>query len=253
MFYQKEENNRRACITLSPAEAKRLIAEAVAGLPEVKNALQNGWIIVAGGTTNAYIARLLTGENVDINRYTAGRIEQSILTSTPKEERLKPVILQNGNPVEITIKDALQNLKAGDVFIKGANAVDVQGNIGILVSNENGGTIGSVWGAVMARGVDFICPVGLEKLIASVPEAAAASGQNKFMYCHGNPVGLLAVTGAKVVTEVEAIRALYQVEAVHIASGGILDSEGAVVLSLAGEEGKIKSAWEGINTIKGQS
>ncbi len=253
MFYKKENNIRRACITLTPGESKRLIAQAVAGLPEVQNALQKGWIIIAGGTTNAYIARLLTGENLDIDRYTAGRIEQSILTSTPKELRLKPVILQNGQPVEISIKDALPHLKAGDVFIKGANAVDPQGNIGILVSNENGGTIGAVWGTVMARGVDFISPVGLEKLIASVPEAAAASGQNRFLYCHGNPVGLLSVIGAKVVTEVEAIRELYQVEAVHIASGGILGSEGAVVLALAGEEQQIKLAWEGINAIKGQN
>jgi len=250
MFYQNESLNCRACIVLKPAESKKLIAQAVAALPEVQKAKLEGWLIIAGGTTNAYLARLLTGEEIDIYRYTAGRVQRGILTSTPKEQRLKPVIFKCGQIVDISIKEALPNLGAGDMFIKGANAVDAQGNIGILVSNDSGGTIGSVWGTVLARGLEFICPIGLEKLIPSVPAAAAAAGQKKFLHCHGNPVGLLPVVGAKVITEIEAIRILFQVEAVHIASGGILGSEGSVVLSILGEEENINHAWERINLLK---
>ena len=41
---------------LTVAESKRLIAKAVAQMPIVKNALENGMVIVIKGTTNAYVA-----------------------------------------------------------------------------------------------------------------------------------------------------------------------------------------------------
>ena len=38
---------------LTVAESKRLIAKGVAALPEIQNAMQEGMVVVATGTTNA--------------------------------------------------------------------------------------------------------------------------------------------------------------------------------------------------------
>ena len=48
----------------------------------------------------------------------------------------------------------------GDAIVKGANAVDATGTIGILLSNENGGAIGAVFGPASARGIPIISPGG---------------------------------------------------------------------------------------------
>lgn len=240
----------RALVVFKPVESKRLIAKAVSEIPAVKAALQNGYIIIAGGTTNAYISRLLTGSDIDIYRYTAGWIHDGKLATTPKETRLKPIILHRGKQSEKSLKEAIEDFTANDVFIKGANAVDPQGMAGILAASGFGGTIGTVWGTVLARGAHFICPVGLEKLIPSVPAAAKVSGQLKFQYIMGTPSGLLAIAGAEIITEIEAFRVLYGLEAVHIASGGVDGSEGSVVLSVSGAKTSLQKMWEDIKNIK---
>jgi hypothetical protein len=137
-----------------------------------------------------------------------------------------------------------------DVFIKGANAVDPQGNVGVLAANPRGGTVGIFWPTVIARGANLICPVGLEKLIPSVETACIETGQEKLTYSMGLKVGLLPLAGAKVVTEIQALELLYQVQATHIASGGISGSEGSVVLSVKGEKVQIEKMWKEINQIK---
>lgn len=42
---------------LTVSESKRLIAKGVAALPEVKRAMEEGMVVVATGTTNAYVLR----------------------------------------------------------------------------------------------------------------------------------------------------------------------------------------------------
>ena len=41
---------------LTPAAGKKLIAKGIASLPEVREALKNGTILIIGGTTNAEVA-----------------------------------------------------------------------------------------------------------------------------------------------------------------------------------------------------
>ena len=59
---------------LTVAESKRLIAKAVVQMPIVKNALENGTVIVIKGTTNAYIAEELTGKKADHAAFVTGRV-----------------------------------------------------------------------------------------------------------------------------------------------------------------------------------
>lgn len=250
MFYKKTEDFFRASVVFKPEESKKLIARAIAGLPEVSRALDDGIVIVAGGTTNAYIARELTRQDIDINRFTAGRIFNGILDATPIEERLKPVILVKGQRIEMPMSEALDKFTGNDVFIKGANAVDPEGNAGVLAASEVGGTVGAFWALAVSRGANVICPVGLEKLIPSVPRAVMEAGQDKFDFNMGKKVGLLQLSGARVVTEIEAMEILYGLEAVQIAAGGIGGSEGSVVLSVKGDESALKTMWNDLKELK---
>jgi hypothetical protein len=140
----------------------------------------------------------------------------------------------------------------GDAIVKGANAVDPTGTVGILLSNENGGAIGSVLGPASARGIPIICPVGLEKQVPGVAEAAGGWGQSTLDYCMGVRVGYLAVTSALVVTEIQALAVLAGVRARCVGCGGIAGNEGAVILLLEGSEPNFGEAVGLIESVKGE-
>ena len=53
---------------------------------------------------------------------------------------------------------------------------------------------------------------------------------------------MIPLTGAKVVTEITALNILAGVEAVHVASGGVSGSEGAVVLVAEGSKEAMNKA-----------
>ncbi|MBT9176177.1 MAG: hypothetical protein DDT20_00483 [Firmicutes bacterium] len=228
---------RAITFVLTPAASKRLIAKAVVSMPEVQRARKQGRLIVAGGITNAYIAEELTGEQVDKARYTAGLVTESKWSLTPPETRLKPLAFEAGQISQRTWPEVLQDFTVLDVFVKGGNALDPEGNVGVLVGGKNGGTIGAAYGHLVALGAHLILPVGLEKLIPSVAEAARALGQLPLDAPYGMPCGLFPVAYGTVVTEVEALRLLYGLKAVHVHSGGVGGSEGAVGLVAHGDEG----------------
>jgi hypothetical protein len=160
--------------------------------------------------------------------------------------------LIKGKIADISLEEALKSFAGTDVFLKGANAVDAEGNVGVLAANPQGGTVGASWAIVRARGGHLICPVGLEKLIPSVQKACEESGQERFQLSMGYKVSLMPLAGAKVVTEIQALKILYDLEATHIASGGILGSEGAVVLSVKGERDNLELMWKEMDYIKSQ-
>ncbi|MBT7078687.1 MAG: hypothetical protein HN926_04900 [Chloroflexi bacterium] len=68
----------------------------------------------------------------------------------------------------------------------------------------------------------------------------------------GQSAGFMPVVNAQVVTEIEALNILTGVTATHVASGGVAGSEGAVVLSLSGEESVVREAFELLEGIKGE-
>ncbi|MBO8126995.1 MAG: hypothetical protein H0Z38_07145 [Firmicutes bacterium] len=238
-----------ALVVLRPWESKRLIGKAVAQLPQVKKAMEQGYILIAGGTTNGFVAEELTGRKIDKANYTIGKIDGGELTNNSVETAVKPIVLKDGQPIKATFPEVLPKLGARDVFIKGANAIDTDGVAGILVSSPTGGTIGQAWGRLVAAGVNLIIPVGLEKLVPSVTLAASYCGQDRFAYSTGRTCGLAPVTGGLIITELEALDILFDVDAVHVASGGLGDSQGSVVISFSGEEEKVKAAFD---FIKGE-
>ncbi len=247
-----EEELVSGIAVLTPAESKRLIAKAVAVLPEVRKAMKKGRVAIAGGTTNAFVAEELLGVSISKVNYTAGIISGGELGVTANVGRLQPYILVDGQVVDVRYQDIIKEFEAGDVFIKGANAVDAQGNAGVIVAGDSGGTIGTVWPTLVARGSHLIMPVGLEKLVPSVIEASERCGIGRFEYATGYPVGLIPIVNGQVVTEIQALEILAGVVSTHVASGGVGGSEGSVVLAIAGTEEDVAHAFELIRSIKGE-
>ena len=238
-------------VVLTPAESKRLLSLAVVGMPEVQHALSRGRLIIGHGTTNACIVEELQDKSISKWRYSAGVIVDGSLGVTENESRLPPLALKHGRPFEGDWIQLLHEFDHQDVFIKGGNAIDPDGNVGVLLGSPVGGTVGQVLGVIAARGARLISPVGLEKLIPDVIEAARHCGSGRLERCDGIPVGMAVLTNAMLITEIEAFELLCGVQAWHVASGGIGGSEGAVTLALSGSEECIARAIELAESVSG--
>lgn len=244
----------RALFVFAPAESKRFIAKAVAQLPEVTRAGKDGEIVIGHGSTNVYVAEEIFGECPERDKFLSGLIIHRTLCVTQAEEKPPLLVLRKGVRVApgSTMEETLRSFDGDSVFIKGANAVDPEGNVGVFVAHPEGGTIGWSYGILSARGSHLIVPVGLEKLVPSVRRAARACGQDTFYYCQGIKIGMIPIINARVVTELDAFRILFDLEAVHIGGGGSKDSEGAVVVVASGDQERLDRAIALIEAIKGE-
>ena len=246
------DDRTHALVNILPRESKRLIAKGVLELPEVKRVLAQGWFVVSRGITPSYILEEITGSEFDNPNCTAGIITEGRMASVHEDDRLGPWVFRDGKLDETPAPEALRQFQARDVSIKGANAVDPDGNIGVFAADGAGGTVGGIWPTLPARGSHWVAPVSLERLIPSVIEAARHCGNHLWDYTMGQSAGFMPVVNAQVVTEIEALALLTGVTAVHIGSGGVAGSEGAVMLALEGESKVVESAFELIESIKGE-
>jgi len=244
----------RALFVFTPPESKRFIAKAVARLPAVERARADGEVAIGHGSTNVCVAEEIFGECVKRDRYLSGLVLNHILCVTQAEEKPQMLMWRKGllNAPAATMAETLKDFGADSVFIKGANAVDAEGNVGVLVANPAGGTIGWSYGILSARGCHLIVPVGLEKLVPSVREAARSCGQDTLYYCEGIRVGMIPIVNATVVTEIEAFRILFDLRAVHVGGGGMMQSQGSVVIVAEGDKEKLDRAIALIESIKGE-
>lgn len=233
-------------VVLTTAAGKRLIARAIAKHPAIQAALQSGTIVIVAGTTNGYVAEeilSLIGQSDSFNRKRFFRgITPSPSRMTTETGRLPDETEFPGDVVIVkgkwqhgkTIFDTADDLKQGDVILKGANAIDMsQMRAAILIGHPKGGTIAVALQAVIGRRVRLILPVGLEKRIsgnldeiASRLNAPEASGPR-----------LLPVSG-EVFTEIEAITILSGATAELVAGGGVCGAEGSIRLAISGGTSK---------------
>jgi hypothetical protein len=243
-----------AIFVFTPSESKRLIAKAVARLPEVQKAKEEGEIVIGHGSTNVRVAEEILGACPKRANFISGLIVNGTLCVTQAEEKPPMIVLRKGKlvPPEATMEDVLQNFGADSVFIKGANAVDPAGNAGVFVAHPSGGTIGYAGGILSARGCRLIVPIGLEKLVPSIPEATRLCGQDTFYYSQGIRVGMVPLMNAKVVTEVEAFRILFKLTARQVGGGGLNGSEGSAIFVAEGKKEDLDQAIALIEGIKGE-
>ncbi|NQW17845.1 MAG: hypothetical protein HQ478_10220 [Chloroflexi bacterium] len=246
------DDRYHAVVVLVPAESKRLIAKGTVRVPEIERVMKDGWFIISRGITPAYVLEEIVGEAEPKQNYTAGIITQGRLGTIVPEDQVGPWVFKDGKLVDVPAPEALGQMEAKDVSIKGANAVDPHGNIGVFAGDGAGGTVGGIWGTLTARGAHWIAPVSLERLIPDVIDAHFHAGNHLWDLTMGQAAGFMPVVTAKVVTEIQALEILTGVTAVHIASGGVGGSEGAVMLALEGDKETVTAAFELCESIKGE-
>jgi hypothetical protein len=244
----------KAAFTLIPSESRRLIAKAVVRMEQVKIAKEKAYVILNGGTTNGFIAQELLGlRDLEPQKFTAGTNTHRLLCVTDADKRTPfPIILYKGERSSKTLPEALEDFHIETVLIKGANAIDPEGNVGVITSGFDGGTIGATYGTATSQGLKYIFAVGLEKMVSSVKEAAAWTGAKTLDYTIGADFGMYCIPNGTIVTETEALKILAHVEAKHVASGGVGESAGSVVLVIEGEEPHVKKAISIVESIKGE-
>ncbi len=259
MFYEVNvpdpgKDKVAALITLNPAASRRLIAKAAVALPEVQAAMKKGYIIIARGITAAYVSEELFNIKVDPkSQQTAGLVVKGATNANTAPPPCTMHVVRDGKVVENADSNVeILNFGPNDVFIKGANAVDPEGNAGIMASSLKGGTWGMFTPIVTGRNSHLIITVGLEKLVSSVMEASRHSGVYYYKWSLGLPAKLVPAITGKVVTEIQALGVLAGVKAYHVCSGGVGGSEGAVTLSIEGTEANVKKAFDIVTSIKNE-
>lgn len=242
-----------AQVVLTPAESKRLIARGVVASTTVQAALKAGIVAVGKGTTNSYVVEELLGKPIDKQRYVTGlRLPVKADRAWIPEGRLDDVVLKEGKPVDgATTTGIISQMTRGDVFVKGANAVEPSRKMaGIYLGHSAGGTIGAVCGTIAARGIRLVIPVGLEKLVCSSIADLAAQIQAA-VYESGEQAGFMPVCG-EIITEIEALQILHGVTAMHMGSGGVGGAEGSVHLLIEGDKENVSAAVAHIGQIQGE-
>ncbi len=254
----------RAQVSLTPTESKKLLAKALAEMVPVKKALEKGLVVIHPSSTTLFLIEELLGKRPGgiwvygmiipkgtcFSRERRNQVKQSL--NQLKQEAKGPWVLEKGSfQTGLPLSSILDKMSKEDVYIKGASAIYPEGKVGVLYAAKAAGSIGIVSRASKNKGFTIFLPVGLEKLIPnSIGKATQFASRTQTDMAMGTPVGLLPVAG-KVVTEVEAIRILCDVEAVVIAAGGLGGAEGSVTLVIKGSEEKVGKAFRLINAVKG--
>jgi hypothetical protein len=256
-----------AQIVLTPAESKKLIAKAIARLEIVQEATSKGIIALHPSSSTYFIVEELTGSKPKTNYWVCGVVtpkgmcvEMAMAVGiglTPHEERTDPGDLQGTWVIEKgklggkeKISSLLYRMTPADVYVKGVNALDREGNVGVLFGLE--GSMGLIQAARKKRKFTIIYPAGMEKLIPlPVKEAAKEAMFTRYESGMGMPVGLYPCPTGVTVNEVRAIEILSGASAIPIASGGLGGAEGAVTLVLKGKSGAVKKALDFVEQSKG--
>jgi len=247
------ENLTQAQVVLTVAESKRLIAKGVAQMPIVKAALSNGLVSIAKGTTNGYVAEEIFGKPLDKMAYTLGMVYPAKYKGAKRSKQgLDEITLRNGKVVEdMDVEEAAEELKVGDVFIKGGNALDYQNKVaGVMIGAPNGGTTGKAMRYVIARKAHLVVPIGLEKLVYY--DIRKLSRMLRENVASLNWVPSMWPLEGHIVTEIEALKILANVEATLVGAGGIGGAEGAVRLLLRGRKEDVKKALDLVAQIQGE-
>jgi len=120
----------------------------------------------------------------------------------------------------------------------------------VLIGHATGGTVGATIGRIMARRIQLVIPVGLEK---SVPvDLAAAALRVNLADDERNYVPCLWPVSGHIFTEIEAIKTLTGAEVMPIGAGGIAGAEGSVRLLITGTREQLDEAEKIITGLRGE-
>jgi len=245
---------------LTPASGKRLIGKAMASHPAILAALESGTIVIVAGTTNGYVAeevllRIGQTEGYEKKRFFRGVVLPPSGAGTesggPAEHSPFPgdVVVSRGKWLQgKTIFDVVDDLREGDVIVKGANALDVsRRRAAVLIGDPKGGTIGAAIQAVIGRRVRLILPVGLEKRVVEDLDTLAA----KLNAPGAHGPRLWPVPGL-VFTELDAVTLLTGATAELVAAGGVGGAEGSIRIAVGGNAEQLEAAASLIKSLRSE-
>jgi len=237
-------------VSLTVNEAKRIIAKGIAMLPEVKKALKSGKIFLKGGTTVSAVCEEFIGKPMLI----AGRISPRGTTmANTYSGKFHCALIENGKlrAIDEILEETAARLSGKDVFVIGANAIDVYGNAAMMHGVALGGKPARVISGLMSEISHVIVAVGLEKLVpGSVTDIIVKTGRKEVDASMGMAVGLTPIVG-QIITEKEAISLLGDVCCTVIGKGGIFGAEGGTTMQIDGGKREVEKIFQIIQTVKG--
>jgi hypothetical protein len=260
----------RAQVTLTPSESKKLLAKSLMVMDSIKRARHGGLLVIHPSSTTLFLVEELIGKRPE-GMWACGVVvpkgmclswevlESGFFRQTPSKGGAQDMrefpfswVLDKGEfHTGIPLGSLLERMGKEDVYVKGANAIDPEGKVGVLYGAKGAGTIGKVIAASRRRGFEIILPVGLEKLIPTpIADASKVASREGTDVAMGTPVGLIPVAG-EVVTEVNAIDILSKAQAVVVAAGGLGGAEGSVTLVMRGSTDEVNRALKVVKDVKG--
>ena len=258
----------KAEIVLTASESKKLLADAIVEMDVFKHARKRGLIVIHPSSSTWFILERLV-EEVPKGIWLVGMVVPRGLCIEGKmlEHRKRDYLPQtsdfrlswafrDGKLEEgLPLSKLLEEMDENDLYIKGVNAIDTQGNVGVLHARAGAGTIGKAVAACKKRHFNIVIPVGFQKLVpGSIMENSKSVGVPESIDSSmGIRVGLYPISRERVtvVTEVDALKILTGVKAIVISCGGLAGAEGAVVLLIKGEETQVNKTLNIIDKIKG--
>jgi hypothetical protein len=231
---------------------KRLIGKAMADHAHIKPVLKKGTLVVIAGTTNGYVAEEILKVLGQAEGFSRQGFRRGLMVA-PGAEAVKAdfagdVVIHNGEwQTGQTIFDVADDLQAGDVVLKGANAFDGRGQGAVQIGHPQGGTILAALAAVFGRRVRLIVPVGLEKRVFGDVNVLAGK-----INAPGAEGPRLLPTPGEIFTELDAIKLMTGAEACLVAAGGVYGAEGASWLGITGSQAQIQAAGELIQSVRAE-
>lgn len=238
---------------LTSSMGKRLIGKGMAAHPAIGDVLKKGTLVIVAGTTNAYVAEEILAATGQAEGFTRRGFRRGVTVppgaSAPAAEFAGDVVLVDGVWQKgKEIFDVADELKAGDVVLKGANALSADTTrAAVLIGHPQAGTIGAALPGVFGRRVRLIVPVGLEKRVCDDLDEIAALVNEP-----GAEGPCLLPMPGEPFTELDAIELLTDAAAVLVAAGGVCGAEGCVWVAVQGSPEQVAAAEELIRSAAGE-
>jgi len=224
---------------LTTAAGKRLIGKGMAQHPDIQRVLKKGTLVIIAGTTNGYVAEEILSSLDQVEGFSRVGYRRG-MTVAPGSKPKKPeytgdvVIVDGVWQKGVDVFAAAEELKAGDVVLKGGNAFDPFGQAAVQIGHPVGGTVMAIVPKVIGARVQLIVPIGLEKRVFEDVNDLA-------LRCNALDTEgprLYALPG-EIFTELDAINVLTGADPVLLAAGGVYGAEGAIWLGISGMEEQV--------------
>ena len=147
---------------LTTAASKRLIGKGMAQHPDIQRVLKKGMLLIIAGTTNGYVAEEILTSLGQLDGFSRVGFRRGV-TMAPGAKPVKPeysgdVVIVDGEWQKgVDVFAAADDLKAGDVVLKGGNAFDVYGQAAVQIGHPVGGTALAVTPKIIRKTCDGRC------------------------------------------------------------------------------------------------